>query len=173
MSTQTPARRPAGSPAGGQFAPTSHAETDLDLAGTLPVRATATSARVLTRRTAFERANQMLDEAHWELQKAELAQMTLHAPAGATHIRVVTDVDNVDDEGGYARQADAWVDANGEEIEYVQDWERVSWSSRRDSVGQGFFELVDDSHPDAGDDEHYVSVDAARAHLDRELAEGS
>ena len=32
MSTQTPARRPAGSPAGGQFAPNGHAESDLDLA---------------------------------------------------------------------------------------------------------------------------------------------
>ena len=36
MSTQTPARRPAGSPAGGQFAPTSHAESALDLADASP-----------------------------------------------------------------------------------------------------------------------------------------
>src|SRR3954452_22576583 len=31
VNSHTPARRPAGSPAGGQFANTSHAETDLDL----------------------------------------------------------------------------------------------------------------------------------------------
>ena len=33
MSTHAPARRPAGSPAGGQFAPTTHAESDVDLDG--------------------------------------------------------------------------------------------------------------------------------------------
>ena len=42
MSIPTQNRRPAGSPAGGQFAPTSHAESDLDLAAdTAPQTATA------------------------------------------------------------------------------------------------------------------------------------
>lgn len=36
MRTRTPARHPAGSPAGGRFAPTCHAESDVDLGGSGP-----------------------------------------------------------------------------------------------------------------------------------------